>query len=141
MRAGDLTNEFDFDLHGGASHRLRLVQLPLVKQHAAEIGVGCGTFRVEFDGLTVAGDGLVELPLVVQGDAEVVVERSALRVEFDGLTVAGDGLVQLPLSLYRRIAEVVVGLRAVSGRVRWPCGSRRWPRPASPDLVQGQGRG
>ena len=43
-RRGDLANEFDFDLHGGAAHRLRLVQLPLVKQHAAEIGVGAVRF-------------------------------------------------------------------------------------------------
>ena len=35
--------------------------------------MGLGVFRIEFDGLAVAGDGLVQLPLVRQGVAEVVV--------------------------------------------------------------------
>ncbi len=40
-------------------------------QGDAEVVVGAGVFRVEFDGLAVAGDGLVQLPLLLQGDAEV----------------------------------------------------------------------
>ena len=70
--------------------------------------MGRGEFRVEFDGLAIAGDGLVQLPLDIQGNAEVVVGAGVFRVEFDGLTEAGDGLVELALIL-QGIAEVVVG--------------------------------
>jgi hypothetical protein len=40
------------------------VQLPLVVQGDAEVGVGGRVFRVECDGLPVADDGLVQLHLV-----------------------------------------------------------------------------
>ena len=50
-----------------------LVQLLLLAQGDAEVVVGHGVLRVEFDGLAVGGDGLVQLLLVEQGDAEVVV--------------------------------------------------------------------
>ena len=72
---------------------------PASSGHAGQLprlSVGVGVFRVEFDGLAEAGDGLVQLLLVAQGDA-----------------------------------EVVVGHWRISGRVRWPCGKRRWPRAAS----------
>ena len=42
----------------------------------AEVVVGHGVFRVEFDGLAVGGDGLVQLLLVAQGDAEVEVGKA-----------------------------------------------------------------
>ena len=42
-----------------------LVQLALVLQRNAQVGVGLGELRVEFDGLPVAGDGLVQLALVL----------------------------------------------------------------------------
>ena len=92
--------------------------------------MGLSVFRIEFDGLAAAGDGLLQLPLILQGVAEVVVGHGAFRIEFDGLAVAGDGLVQLPLIL-QGAAEVVVGRERISDRVRWPCGSSRWPPPAS----------
>ena len=41
--------------------------------------MGYGIFRVEIDGLSVAGDGLVQLPLVVQCAAEVVPGRGRVR--------------------------------------------------------------
>jgi hypothetical protein len=53
-------------------------------------------FRVDFDGLLVARDGLVRLPLLFKGDAKVAVCRGVFRVEFDRLAAAGDGLVELP---------------------------------------------
>ena len=45
-------------------------------------------FRVEFDGLAVAGDGFVQFSLCVQGEAEAVVGPGGFRVEFDGLVIA-----------------------------------------------------
>ena len=39
---------------------------PLRIQRNAQVGVGHGELRVEFDGLLVAGDGLVQLALVLQ---------------------------------------------------------------------------
>ncbi len=57
---------------------------------------GC-VFRVEFDGLAVADDGLVQLPLLLEGDTEVVVGVGVFRVEFDGLSVLEDRLLQLLL--------------------------------------------
>ena len=62
------------------------------------------------------------------------VGRGGIRVEFDGLAVAGDGLVPLPLVVSARPSWCGPG--QLSGRVRWPCGRRRWPRPTS--LVIGQ---
>ena len=106
-----------------------LVQLPLIPQGVAEVAVGRSAFRVEFDGLAVAGDGLVQLSLSLQGIAEVAVDQGVFRIEFDGLAEAVDGLVQLSLTL-QGVAEVMWA-EAFSGRVRWPCGSRRWPRPTS----------
>ena len=86
--------------------------------------------RIEFDGLAVAGDGLVQLLLTEEGVAEVDVGIGVFRVEFDGLAVAGDGLVQLSPGLSGH-GRGCSGPGRISGRFRWPCGSRRWPRPAS----------
>ncbi len=83
---------------------------PLSIQRIAQVVVGVGVLRVEFDGLLVAGDGLVHWPLPMQRIAQVVVGAGELRVEFDGLLVAGDGLVHLALAAQRN-AQVVVGRR------------------------------
>ncbi len=74
-----------------------LVQLPLLSQGGAEVVVGGGIFRVEFDGRAILGDGLVQFALVFQGIAEVGVGQGVFRVEFDGRAILVDGLVQLPL--------------------------------------------
>jgi hypothetical protein len=63
----------------------------------AQVVVGRGELRIDFDGLPVAGDGRVHLALVMQLNAQVVVGVGVLRVEFKGLAEAGDGLVVIPL--------------------------------------------
>ena len=71
---------------------------PLSPQRNAQVVVGLGVLRVEFDGLPVAGDGLVQLALVRSAMPRLLWADGELRVEFDGLPVAGDGLVQLALA-------------------------------------------
>jgi hypothetical protein len=71
----------DFD--GLAVCRDGLLDLVLVTQGVAEVGVGLGQLGVEFDGLAERGDGLLHLVLLGQGDAEVVVGLGVLGVEFD----------------------------------------------------------
>ena len=44
----------------------RLVQLPLIGQGDAEVGVGLGVIGLEPQCFTVLGDRLVQLPLVVR---------------------------------------------------------------------------
>ena len=105
-----------------------LVQLPLVLQGVAEVVVGLGEFRVEFDGLAVAGDGLVQLALVVQGVAEVVVRVQGFRIEFDGATVAGDGLVQLSSILPRLCQGSCVRLHCGAALPAPPCNGESPPR-------------
>src|SRR5262249_6536822 len=58
-----------------------LVQLALGHQRNAQVVVGVGVLRVEFDGLVEAGDGLVYLPLAPQRNAQAGVGLGVLRVE------------------------------------------------------------
>jgi hypothetical protein len=61
----------------------------------AEVDVGVGGFRVEFDRLAEGVAGLGQLVLVKEGNAEVAVGEGIFRVEVDRLAVGVDGLVQL----------------------------------------------
>src|SRR5262249_52461829 len=55
------------------------VRLLLSVQNVADVVVGQGEFRVEFDGLPVTGEGLVRLLFLVQSGAEVVVGSGGTR--------------------------------------------------------------
>ena len=110
-----------------------LVQLPLVLQGDAEVVVGVGEFRVEFDGLCgsrrwprPASPGPSGRCRGCCGPQASFGSSSMARA------VAGDGLVQLPL-VSQGVAEVVVGDGEFRVEFDGLCGSRRWPRPASPD--------
>ena len=59
----------------------RLVQLALVLQRIAEVGVGLGVVRLEADRLAICGDRLVELALVLERIAEVVMGLGVVRLE------------------------------------------------------------
>ena len=87
---------------GIAELRVRAVgQVPTLHgQGKAEVAVGGGVFRVEFDGLAEALDGLRHnLSVRSPGRCRGCCRHGVFRVEFDGLAVAGDGLVQLPLAV------------------------------------------
>ncbi len=94
--------------------------------------MGLGVFRIQFDGRAILVDGFVQLSLAPKGRCRGCCGPGDFRVEFDGRAKLGDGLVQFALfvsGLRRGWCEH----RRISGRVRWPCDTRRWPRPACPD--------
>src|SRR5262245_22072439 len=71
------------------------VNLALRQQRLAQVVVGLGVLRVEFDGLLEAGDGAVVVLLVIaENGPQADVDPGVLRVEYDGPSVVGDCLVQ-----------------------------------------------
>ena len=64
----------------------------------AQVVVGLGMVRLQFQCPAVAGDRFVQLSLVPQGDAQVVVGLGIVRLQFQCPAVAGDRFVQLPLA-------------------------------------------
>src|SRR4051794_10661439 len=67
--------------------------------------MGAGVFRVEFDGLAVAGTCLAQLPFCLQRVAEVVVSVDIVWFEPQGLAGRGDGLV-MGAAVLECVAEV-----------------------------------
>jgi len=61
------------------------VVFQVVAQCRAEVVLGIGGFRIDFDRLPEDSDGLVQLPLVVQDFVEVFVSIADRRAEFDSL--------------------------------------------------------
>jgi hypothetical protein len=87
----------------------RFGPLLLAVQGDAEVTLGIGVIRVEFDGLAEGLDGLaIIFQVVAQEGAEVAVSLGIVWVELDRLLVRSDGLVQLPLPV-KGDAEVNVG--------------------------------
>ena len=73
-----------------------------------------GEFRVEFDGLLVAGDGLVQLALVLSAMPRLLWALAYFGSSSMAFLQAGDGLVQLAL-VHQRKAKSVVGRRVGRG--------------------------
>ena len=63
---------------------MRLIPLILAGQNIAKVEVRSSVFRIEFDGLAKANDGLIQLPLILQGGAEAAESDSLFGLEFDG---------------------------------------------------------
>ena len=89
--------------------RLPRPEIAHLLQDAAQVAVGLGKVRLQFQCPAVAGERFVRLALVLQRIAQVAVGLGIVRLQLQCPAVAGDRFVQLPLFL-QRIAQVAVGL-------------------------------
>src|SRR5262249_8512555 len=62
----------------------RRVELFLIVEYAAKVGMNRGVLPVEVEGLLVAQDGLVELPVLVQCIANIQVSARTIRANRQG---------------------------------------------------------
>ena len=104
----------------------------IIAEYSAQAAVGRGGLRVEVDGRGGCWRWPPPPDPWPDNAAQVVVGPSELRVECDGRAVARDGLVHLALVLQPAHRPGCSGPGRTSDRVRWPCGSWRWPPPPGP---------
>ena len=98
----------------------RLVELALVSQRIAEVGVGFGKVGLDADRLTICGGRLVEPALVLQRIAEIGKIKWILSILSYRLTDQCDSCVVAP-HLMRNDAEQVEGIRMLGlGRQHAP---------------------
>ena len=115
----------------GAEGVFRALKIAYLLQGAAQVAVGLGKVRLQFQCPAVAGDRFVQLPLVLQDNAQVAVCLGKVRLQFQCPAVAGDRFVQLPLVLARQCPGCCAP-RQSPASVPVPGGSRRPLRPAFP---------
>ena len=85
------------------------VELALLSEGIAEVGVCFGIVGLEGDGPTAGGDGLVEFAFVFQDDAEIAMPFGIIGVEGNRLAISRGGLVELIIVIQ---SQAQVGMKA-----------------------------
>ena len=90
-----------------------LLQLPLFRQGAAQVGVGHGPVRLQSDGLPIVGDSFFVSPELREDNAPHIAEQSALGPQGNNGCVITQGF----LSLRRLVLPQTYGQADVGGYV------------------------
>ena len=117
-----------FNSQRPAERGRRFVQLSLLLQNVAQVAVGSGEVRRQFERPAEEHGRFVRFSLVLQGVAQVVVGLGVIGLELQGPAVSGQGLLQ-PSLLLENVAQIVVGLRAIRIELqRLPVAGQRFVR-------------
>src|SRR5262249_14372227 len=83
-------------LHGESRAVDGRVEIPLLLVSDAQVVVGFGKIRLQFQGAAVAGDGVIQVSLISEGVSEVVIRLDTVWLQREGALAGGQGIFEPP---------------------------------------------